>query len=89
MKNTKKSRIIAYFRSRCPHRMKFPDGEDYYCQFKYQSRCKNPNWFVDYPDCSDTCPHHIRRVPIGCDDNTKCNKLEIEYKKLCEVLKDN
>ena len=87
MKDPQKPRLIAYFRQRCQYRMQFPDGNGYYCNLKYQSRCKHQDsWFVDFPDCPETCPHHIRRLPIGCNDDTKCKKLELDYKDLRDFL---
>lgn len=88
--NTKdKARLTEYFRKRCPYRMVYPDKDDYYCSLKYQNRCQNQHtWFVDYPDCPDTCPHHVRRLNINCDTDTKCKKLDDEIKDLKEFLEN-
>lgn len=83
-----KKNAKEFLRERCFFRNKMIDKEDfYYCNVKYNNRCRNSQtYFVDYPDCPDTCPHHVRNLPIRCDANTKCKHLDNELKEFINVL---
>lgn len=86
----KKTRLIEYLRNRCEYRRKMlGSSEFYYCIKKYEQKCHNSDtFFVEYPDCPDTCPHHVKNVNIECNCNTKCKKIEEEKNNLLKVIED-
>ena len=84
---TLRSRIRAYLIAHCEHRQSMLDHDGYYCQIKYDNRCRNTDtFFVEYPDCPDTCPHHVRNVRIWCDDNEKCRLIDKKTKELLKII---
>lgn len=89
LNTTEKKKLTAYFRERCPYRYAYQGADGYYCKLKYDQRCNHQGtFFIDYPDCPDTCPHHIRTLKIGCDEHTPCGKLDAEIKDLKEFLEN-
>lgn len=86
MDKSKKKKLAEWLANSCPHLNKFNDDESkYYCTIKYNNRCRNMDFFVDYPDCPETCPHHPKAVTIKCDGE-KCKRIKILLQELLDII---
>ncbi len=88
MNTEKKKQLVEWFRTKCKHRNLMSDNKTYYCRLKYEQRCNNTaNWYIDFPDCPETCPHHIRQLPIGCESGVKCKYIHSLANEIIDILK--
>lgn len=58
----------------CPDSVPYPDKGiiRYACKHKLNRRCKaGEQWFTMQPDCSPTCPCHVRNLDVACDGNCR------------------
>lgn len=88
MDKAKKQKLTEWVLEQCPHRSEFCDNrEKHYCVIKYNNRCKNMDFFADFPDCPESCPHHPKAVSIKCDGG-QCKRIKILINDLLTILKD-